>query len=57
MMISDKNKKKTVGENTKFKRDHKTSGGFEIKIARFKKATFISSHSQCFCCCCCYCTG
>ena len=52
MMISDK--KKTVGENTKSKRDHKTSGGFELKIARFKKATFISS--QCFCCCC-YCTG
>ena len=52
MMISDK--KKTVGENTKSKRDRKTSGGFELKIARFKKATFISS--QCFCCCC-YCTG
>ena len=52
MMISDK--RKPVRENTKSKRDRKASSGFEHKIARFKKATFISS--RCFCCCC-YCTG
>ena len=49
MMFSGK--KKTLCEAiSSSKRDRKTSGAFEHKIAGFKKATFISS--RCFCCCC-----
>ena len=54
MMICDKKKKNLVRDNTKCKRDRQASGGFEHKIAGFKKATFMSS--RCSCCCCC-CTG
>ena len=39
MMISDKKKKK----KNLSKRDHKALGGFEHKIAGFKRATFIST--------------
>ena len=49
-----KNKKNLVRDDAKSKWDRKASGGFDHRIASFKKATFISSRYFCSCC---YCTG